>query len=548
MAKNNNLTDFLTDLADTIRDKTGITGTINPQNFSTTIGNAIDEVKEENEALTSQNQTLTTENTELEGQVSALEKEVVETASAFITHRKGKYVIPDGITTISEYAFSGWETGGNSSNTISIPDSVTSIGHHAFFCCNVYTLPMIGKGVTSIDYNAFNGCPFIRSVNIPDNVTTIARDAFSSCRDLRTVTIGKGVTSIGGNAFGFCDSLTTVTIKAVTPPSIESYSFQSIPSNSLFFVNFASIDAYKTATNWSQYASRIYPYIETEAELPLIDTTVYTKARVDGRIYIFDDGAWNAWASVELRYFAKSDGTGYSVYSTLSGTDTEIIIPATYEGMPVISVAYYSFQHDDKLLSIIIPDSVTSIGDQAFMDCTGLTSVVIGNSVASIGKYAFDGCTSLTNITIPDSVTSIGSSAFSDCTSLTSVVIGNSVTSISSSAFSGCTSLTSITIPDSVTSIGYRAFNFCSDLTTITIPDSVASIEDYAFSGCYKLLKYDFSSHTSIPTLGSGAFPETFSNHKIIIVPDTLYDEWIAATNWSAYASQIIKASEYTEV
>ena len=547
MAKNNNLTDFVTDLADTIRDKTGITGTINPQNFSTTISDAIDEVKEENEALTSQNQTLTTENTELEGQVSALEKEVGEIASTFVSHRKGKYVIPDGITNINSFAFSGWQNGNSTANTISTPDSVTSIDDYAFYECRLWTLP-IGKGVTSIGRNAFYHCSFVKSINIPDNVTTIDTDAFLSCGDLRTVTIGKGITSIGDQAFGSDTCLTTVTIKAATPPSIDPYSFYNIPSNSLFFVNFASIDAYKTATNWSQYASRMYPYIETEAELPLIDTTVYTKARVDSRIYIFDDGAWNPWASVELRYIATSDGMGYSVYSTYSDTDTEIIIPATYEGMPVTSVGHYSFQHDAKLSSITIPDSVTSIGNQAFMDCTGLTSVVIGNSVTSIGNHAFRDCTGLTSVVIPDSVTSIGYRAFSNCTSLTSVVIGNSVTSIGSETFDLCKSLSSITIPDSVTSIGYRAFNFCSDLTTITIPDSVASIEGYAFSGCYKLLKYDFSSHTSIPTLGSGAFPDTFSNRKIIIVPDTLYDEWIAATNWSAYASQIIKASEYTEV
>ena len=134
-----------------------------------------------------------------------------------------------------------------------------------------------------------------------------------------------------------------------------------------------------------------------------------------------------------------------------------------------------------------IPASVTSIGNYAFQSCTNLDSVTIGNSVTSIGNSAFSGCTSLTSVTIGNSVTSIGRSAFADCTNLTSVTIGNSVTSIGNSAFSNCTNLASITIPDSVTSIGDYAFAHCTSLTSITIPASVTSIGERAFQGCAKL-------------------------------------------------------------
>ncbi|MBR2832635.1 MAG: leucine-rich repeat protein, partial [Oscillospiraceae bacterium] len=116
---------------------------------------------------------------------------------------------------------------------------------------------------------------------------------------------------------------------------------------------------------------------------------------------------------------------------------------------------------------VTIPSSVTTIGSQAFFDCSGLTSVTIPDSVTSIGYGAFSGCSGLTSVTIPDSVTSIGQSTFSGCSSLKSVTIPDSVTSIGQYAFSGCSSLTSVTVPDSVTSIGESAFRNCSSLADL---------------------------------------------------------------------------------
>ena len=142
---------------------------------------------------------------------------------------------------------------------------------------------------------------------------------------------------------------------------------------------------------------------------------------------------------------------------------------------------YSGWRENSNPLDIVIPNSVTSIGNRAFYRCTGLTSITIPNSVTSIGNSAFYGCTGLTSITIPNSVTSIGNSAFYGCTGLTSITIGNSVTSIGDYAFCNCRGLTSITIPNSVTSIRYGTFYNCSGLTSVTIPSPVKTIDENAF-------------------------------------------------------------------
>ena len=172
---------------------------------------------------------------------------------------------------------------------------------------------------------------------------------------------------------------------------------------------------------------------------------------------------------------------------------TSITIPNS-----VTSIGGWAFWHCSGLTSITIPNSVTSIGDRAFEDCSGLKKVIVKDIAAWCGikfggyhsnplcyaKHLYsDEDTEITNLIIPNSVTSIGERAFEDCSGLTSVTIPNSVTSIGNSAFAICSGLTSVTIPNSVTSIGERAFWYCSGLTSVTIPNSVTSIGILAFDG-----------------------------------------------------------------
>ena len=182
------------------------------------------------------------------------------------------------------------------------------------------------------------------------------------------------------------------------------------------------------------------------------------------------------------------------------------------EGTRIIcdSAFYFCF-----LLEIVIPSSVTSIGDWAFSSCDSLSKIVIPSSVTSIGDCAFYGCYSLSEIVIPSSVTSIGKGAFSHCDSLSEIVIPSSVTSVGYGAFSFCSSLSEIVIPSSVTSIGKGAFSHCDSLSEIVIPSSVTSIGDSAFSSCFSLSEIVIPS--SVTSIGDSAFSSCFSLSEIVI-------------------------------
>ena len=236
------------------------------------------------------------------------------------------------------------------------------------------------------------------------------------------------------------------------------------------------------------------------------------------------------------------DGSYYKVAGIGNCMDTDLYIPAEYNGLPVLGIASYAFSNNLGIKNVYIHKGALVIDQCAFRGCISLTSITIPDSVTSIGSYAFSGCSGLTSITIPDSVMSIGLGAFNGCTGLESltlpfvggsasnntylsyifgansyssnpdyvpsslkdVIISNKCTSISSDAFYYCSSLTSVIIPDSVTSIGKSAFYNCSRLTSITIPDSVTSIGNFAFYDCTSLTSVTILD--SVTSIGSSTF------------------------------------------
>ena len=225
-----------------------------------------------------------------------------------------------------------------------------------------------------------------------------------------------------------------------------------------------------------------------------------------------------------LAFCLKDDGT-YAVEIGDAKYLSKIEIPATYNGKAVTEVGRFCDDNENNILQeIIIPNSVTTIGEHAFETCTNLTSVTIPDSVTAIGEHAFEACTNLTSVTIPDSVTTIGEHAFEACTNLTSVTIPDSVTAIGEHAFEACTNLTSVTIPDSVTTIGEHAFEACTNLTSVTIPDSVTTIGEYAFEVCTNLTSvyiYDLAAWCNIDFANYSANPLCYAKNLYFIKDGT---------------------------
>ena len=160
--------------------------------------------------------------------------------------------IPSSVTSIGEYAFADC----SSLPTIDIPSGVTSIGGYAFRYCTSLTSVTIPNSVTSIGGDAFRYCSGLTSCTLGSGVTSIGNQAFEYCSGLTSITIPSGVTSIGNWTFGYCSGLTGITINAKTPPTLGTYAFNSTNSCPIY-VPAASVNAYKSATNWRSYSSRI---------------------------------------------------------------------------------------------------------------------------------------------------------------------------------------------------------------------------------------------------------------------------------------------------
>ncbi len=373
-----------------------------------------------------------------------------------------------------------------------------------------------GYTVTAIGNNAFNGRTELVSVVIPSSIVTIGSCAFYSCSNLSSLIIQDGLTTIKERAFAKCISLTTLDLPD-TVTLIEGGAFGKCS-------NLSNVKLSKSLEQMNAHAFFDCDRL-TSIEIPK-SLTNSNNAYIGEFVYGWQDGA-----------FYGCDG--------LKNVSFE-------EGATTISRGL--FAHCPGLESIVIPDTVTKIGDNAFRDCANLKNIKLSESLTEIGSMAFSYCSSLETIKIPDSVTVIYSGAFGQCTSLSNVELSKKLERMDAHAFFNCDALTSIEIPKSLTNsnnayigefvygwqdgafygcdglknvsfeegattISRGLFAHCPGLESIVIPDTVTKIGDNAFRDCANLKTVELNN--GLELIDTSAF-NSCTSLTAISIPDTV--------------------------
>lgn len=437
--------------------------------------------------------------------------------------------IPNTVRTIGNNAFFGC----TELTSVTIPNSVTRIETGAFRNCTNLTTVTIPNSVTRIDKEAFYGCTSLTAVNIPNSVKFLSDELFRGCTSFTSFSIPSTIKGIGRRAFTNCTNLISVEI----PSSVQIVGIQAFyGDNNLTLVNNHRTEPQKTYySTFSTYGT---------LHVPTGSADLYREADTWKNFTIVDD------LESEDNNIIKGS-CGVNVIYSLDKTTGVLTIEATDEDNYMY---YYStqtvdnidittapwYKYNDILKEVIVKDGVRNISNCAFYGCSNITSVSLPNSVQNIGSMAFDlckslvsinlpeslynieqntfyGCSSLTSITIPNSVEIIEYRAFYNCSSLTSIIIPNSVTTLGGGVFQGCSNLTSATLSNSLTSIKADLFSGCRKLSSISIPNSVTSIGEYAFGGCSELTLVTIPN--SVTSIGKYAFSRC-TNLTSITIPD----------------------------
>ena len=430
-----------------------------------------------------------------------------------------------GTGSMSNYSnpyYAPWYSNKEYVKTVEISNGVTSIGETAFFRCSGLTSVTIPNSVTSIGSGAFSGCSGLTSIEIPNSVTSIGSGAFRDCSGLTSISVESGNEKYDSrnncNAIKETASNTLIAgCKNTTIPnsvtSIGDYAFSGCSG-------LTSIEIPNSVTSIGDYAFR--------------GCSGLTSVTIPNRVTSIGSWAFNDCSGLTSVTIGKSVTRIGGVGGAFSGCSG--LTKVTLNSNAIASKSYssdYTYHYTlggifgNQVKEYVLGDDVTSIGGNAFYDCSGLTSVTIGNSVTSIGSQAFYGCSGLTSIEIPNSVTSIGGYAFFGTAWYNNQPEGLVYAGLVAYKYKGTMPAnTSITIKEGTLGIGNDAFEGYSGLISVTIPNSVTSIGNYAFNNCSGLKSV--KSDILVPfTFGSNAF-NGISSNCVLAVPYKTKDAYIA--------------------
>jgi len=340
------------------------------------------------------------------------------------------------------------------------------------------------EGMTSVYGRAFSHCPALESVTLPDSVVSIGKMAFQSCIGIKEVHCGKRLKSIGDSAFVFCGSLEHLELN----DSLESIGYGAFLQDTALRGTIVFPESLK------RIGSNAFGVISQQAR----NLTAIWKARHCQHLR-YSAGLWGP----PLRNFSKivfgehvECVPDYLCYSTYCDT---IILPESVD-----SIGEHAFTWDKNLKHIEMPSSISYIGEGAFSYCDHLTSLRIPEGISVIPKGFATECHALSELTLPSTLDSIMGSTFNYCTSLTHITLPAGMRFIGDFAFSNCSNLEYMNLPEGLTSIGKSAFRTCTSLESVTIPESIKNIDEYTFADCSVLREVNMPN--SIRQIAGGAF------------------------------------------
>ena len=384
-------------------------------------------------------------------------------------------------------------------------------------------------------------------------VTAIGDDAFDMCNELKCVEVMGAVKRIGAYAFSNSGLTSLVLHEEDALKEIGQGAFSGTFALSEFTIP-ASADVELPIFQRGEFDCGIENIYVREGHPTLkdIDGVLFTKDDILVRFPMARQGLYDipdGTVGIGDRAFSNSKLSSVGIPESVEDIGSYAFQQSQIGGIDVPngvkSIGDYAFSLCSNLTDVTFGETITSIGEGAFIDCIGLTSIDIPNNVSTIGQAAFSGCINLAFITIPDKVTTLSQRVFQRCSSLTSVNIPNSVTTIDDYAFYGCSALTSITIPDNVTAINSWTFRDCKSLTTVIIPNSVTTIGSMAFQGCTALTSIDIPG--SVKTIDDYAF-QNCSTLTSIDIPNSVKQVGQAAFWGCSSLTSVSISSNLTDI